>query len=165
MRGWYIGCAQECHSCDRGSIPLLRTNSMKERRPTYLSKFDGKPCPWCGTVMVCDDNWCAPSIEHIVPRSRLPKGVRGPTVIICRDCNSRKKDFTLTEWYVRLPVSGMMQWGKKDIRRSLIDAWLAANPDIAALVKQFEAIARKRKTQPVVQRSKKSWAGMGLPQV
>lgn len=74
----------------------------------YLSRYDRKPCPYCGHEMLVGDSRRAPTRDHKIPRSRTkqikPKGVN--ILIVCRACNGDKGDMTLDEFAAFLTKRG-----------------------------------------------------------
>lgn len=64
--------------------------------PPRIDAARGKPCPYCRRSMkgYGSQRRDVPTRDHVNPRVRGG----GPTLIVCRKCNSDKADLSLREW-------------------------------------------------------------------
>lgn len=79
----------------------------------------GKPCPYCQNILTLDDPKRFPTRDHVIPQAR--KGQY--KIVVCLDCNSCKKNFTIKEWLDRLLRGG-------DPRAKHVSAFIAARPHL-----------------------------------
>ncbi len=66
--------------------------------PVYLSRFDGKPCPYCGREMTRNLRSRAPTRDHVRPKRAGGTFANGNCLVVCVKCNGDKGDMMLREF-------------------------------------------------------------------
>lgn len=79
---------------------VIKTPSKNEHRLLRLKLLALHPfCYWCEQVGVKKLlNINNSNLDHVLPKSRMPKGFRGRKVLSCIECNDKKKDMWPKQW-------------------------------------------------------------------
>jgi 5-methylcytosine-specific restriction endonuclease McrA len=73
---------------------------MHLEQPKFLGSryirqhFEGKPCPYCGQEMQCDQPTKRPTLDHLRPKSK-GGNLHGNCLVVCSRCNHHKGSMSL----------------------------------------------------------------------
>lgn len=102
-------------------------------------------CHYCGCELV--RRWTgrmptnAYTRDHMIPRSRGGKGLRGNTVPCCRRCNQRKGNMTASEFIRRFfayPRAGLPALGKRSVLEETYDDYaFRSSPAVVPFLRTY----------------------------
>ena len=67
-----------------------------------MELWNGRQCPYCGSIMHTDDLRRRPTRDHIDPRALGGPNASFNLVVACALCNGQKGSMTLEQFYVHL---------------------------------------------------------------